>query len=110
MPTGDGRRFAGKVAIVTGSTADPSIGRSCAARLARDGTSVDDLMARQGWGPMAPAVRDGAIAGPPSAAVEQIQRYIDAGADGVNVALRAPWDDAVLDAYLEQLPVFRKLS
>src|ERR1700722_10448067 len=33
-------RFAGRVAIVTGSTADPSIGRSCARRLAREGASV----------------------------------------------------------------------
>ena len=34
------QRFAGKVAIVTGSTAEPSIGRSCALRLARQGASV----------------------------------------------------------------------
>jgi NAD(P)-dependent dehydrogenase (short-subunit alcohol dehydrogenase family) len=34
------QRFAGKVAIVTGSTADPSIGRSCALRLAREGAAV----------------------------------------------------------------------
>ena len=33
-------RFSGRVAIVTGSTADPSIGRSCAFRLAREGASV----------------------------------------------------------------------
>ncbi len=33
-------RFAGRVAIVTGSTADPSIGRACAVRLAREGASV----------------------------------------------------------------------
>ena len=32
--------FSGRVAIVTGSTADPSIGRSCAFRLAREGASV----------------------------------------------------------------------
>ncbi len=37
MSTG---RFSGRVAIVTGSTADPSIGRSCAIRLAREGASV----------------------------------------------------------------------
>jgi NAD(P)-dependent dehydrogenase (short-subunit alcohol dehydrogenase family) len=37
---GGGRRFSGQVAIVTGSTADPSIGRSCAVRLAREGASV----------------------------------------------------------------------
>jgi NAD(P)-dependent dehydrogenase (short-subunit alcohol dehydrogenase family) len=34
------QRFSGRVAIVTGSTADPSIGRSCALRLARQGASV----------------------------------------------------------------------
>jgi NAD(P)-dependent dehydrogenase (short-subunit alcohol dehydrogenase family) len=33
-------RFSGRVAIVTGSTADPSIGRACALRLAREGASV----------------------------------------------------------------------
>jgi NAD(P)-dependent dehydrogenase (short-subunit alcohol dehydrogenase family) len=36
----DAQRFSGQVAIVTGSTADPSIGRSCALRLAREGASV----------------------------------------------------------------------
>ncbi len=34
------QRFSGRVAIVTGSTADPSIGRSCAVRLALEGASV----------------------------------------------------------------------
>ncbi len=37
---GKPKRFSGRVAIVTGSTADPSIGRSCALRLAREGASV----------------------------------------------------------------------
>jgi len=37
---GGEQRFSGQVAIVTGSTADPSIGRSCAFRLAREGASV----------------------------------------------------------------------
>jgi NAD(P)-dependent dehydrogenase (short-subunit alcohol dehydrogenase family) len=36
----DAQRFTGRVAIVTGSTAVPSIGRSCAFRLAREGASV----------------------------------------------------------------------
>jgi alkanesulfonate monooxygenase SsuD/methylene tetrahydromethanopterin reductase-like flavin-dependent oxidoreductase (luciferase family) len=78
--------------------------------LSQDGTSALDVVARQGWGARAPVVSDGAISGPPDSAAEQIHRYIDAGAQGVNVALRAPWDDAVLDQYLEQLPVLRKLS
>lgn len=34
------QRFSGQVAIITGSTADPSIGRSCAYRLAQEGASV----------------------------------------------------------------------
>jgi 3-oxoacyl-[acyl-carrier protein] reductase len=34
------QRLTGKVAIVTGSTAEPSIGRSCAIRLAQEGASV----------------------------------------------------------------------
>jgi 3-oxoacyl-[acyl-carrier protein] reductase len=37
---GGDRPFTGRVAVVTGSTADPSIGRSCALRLARGGASV----------------------------------------------------------------------
>jgi NAD(P)-dependent dehydrogenase (short-subunit alcohol dehydrogenase family) len=37
---GGGPRFSGRVAIVTGATADPSIGRSSALRLAREGASV----------------------------------------------------------------------
>jgi F420-dependent oxidoreductase-like protein len=78
--------------------------------LSNDDTSTEDVIARQGWGPMAPMVRDGAICGAPDAVAEQIQRYIDAGAQGVNVALRAPWNDDVLEQYLEQLPVLRKLS
>jgi NAD(P)-dependent dehydrogenase (short-subunit alcohol dehydrogenase family) len=41
MDTGAaGDQFLGKVAIVTGSSRDPSIGRSTAARLAREGASV----------------------------------------------------------------------
>jgi 3-oxoacyl-[acyl-carrier protein] reductase len=39
-PGEQSQRFAGLVAIVTGSTAEPSIGRSCALRLAREGAAV----------------------------------------------------------------------
>lgn len=78
--------------------------------LSNDGTTADDVIAQQGWGPMTQMVREGAISGPPESAPEQIKRYIDAGAQGVNIALRAPWDDRLLDQYLEQLPVLRKLA
>ena len=39
-PHGAGRRFEGRVAIVTGSTTRPGIGYSCAARLASEGAAV----------------------------------------------------------------------
>lgn len=39
-PTTTCRRFVGKVAVVSGSSSSPSIGRSCALRLAREGASV----------------------------------------------------------------------
>ena len=35
-----GRRFSGRVAVVPGSSANPSIGRSCAVRLGLEGASV----------------------------------------------------------------------
>jgi alkanesulfonate monooxygenase SsuD/methylene tetrahydromethanopterin reductase-like flavin-dependent oxidoreductase (luciferase family) len=78
--------------------------------LSNDGTPTEEVIARQGWGPMATGVRSGAIVGSPSSAPEQVQRYIGSGAQEVNVALRAPWDDNALDHYLEQLPRLRDLS
>lgn len=60
------------------------------------------------WGPMWPRVKEGALIGTPDQIIEQIAAYGDAGADGVNIALRAPWNDEAIDAYLETvLPHFR---
>ena len=78
--------------------------------LSAEGTAAEEVIATQGWGPMAAMVREGALAGPPESAPEQVRRYLESGAQGVNIALRAPWDDAVLDRYLEQLPALRKLA
>jgi F420-dependent oxidoreductase-like protein len=60
------------------------------------------------WGPMAERVRAGALTGTPEEAVERTLAYLDAGATDVNVALRAPWDEEALDAWLEHvLPAVR---
>ncbi len=62
------------------------------------------------WGAMADRVRNGALLGTPDQAAEQILAYRDAGADLVNIALRAPVDADVLDAYLfEVVPRLRSL-
>ncbi len=43
----------------------------------------------------------GVLLATPDRAVERIMEYVQAGADGVNVALRPPVDAQALDAYLE---------
>jgi alkanesulfonate monooxygenase SsuD/methylene tetrahydromethanopterin reductase-like flavin-dependent oxidoreductase (luciferase family) len=53
------------------------------------------------WGGMAERIEGGALLCKPDQAVERILEYVAAGADEVNIALRAPWDEEALDAYLE---------
>ncbi|WP_428121829.1 LLM class flavin-dependent oxidoreductase [Candidatus Poriferisodalis sp.] len=53
--------------------------------------------------PMAARLADGALVGTPEMAVERILEYREAGAQGLNVALRAPIRDDALDAYLEEV-------
>jgi alkanesulfonate monooxygenase SsuD/methylene tetrahydromethanopterin reductase-like flavin-dependent oxidoreductase (luciferase family) len=55
------------------------------------------------WGEMAPRVMAGGLAGTPDQAVERIAEYAAAGADSVNVALRAPWPPEALDAWLDDV-------
>ena len=55
------------------------------------------------WGPTFGRVSGGALLGTPDQAVARILEYVDAGADDVNIALRAPWDDDVLQAYLDDV-------
>ncbi len=45
----------------------------------------------------------GALLGTPDAAVERIVQYAEAGATGLNIALRLPVDNDALDAYLESV-------
>jgi len=60
------------------------------------------------FGPRAEAVRAGAVVG---TSVEQVTdalgRYVEAGADQVNVALRAPWDHDALDRAAAAVAAFR---
>jgi alkanesulfonate monooxygenase SsuD/methylene tetrahydromethanopterin reductase-like flavin-dependent oxidoreductase (luciferase family) len=51
--------------------------------------SEDSL--RSQFGGLADAVRDGVLGGSDDEIVDTIGRYVDAGADQINVALRAPW-------------------
>lgn len=63
------------------------------------------------WGGQAASVRAGSLLCTPAEAAEQVLRYVHNGADHVNVALRAPWDDEALTAYLEEaLPAIRRAA
>jgi alkanesulfonate monooxygenase SsuD/methylene tetrahydromethanopterin reductase-like flavin-dependent oxidoreductase (luciferase family) len=55
------------------------------------------------WGPMFDRVSAGALLGTPDEAVARVLEYVRAGATDVNVALRAPWDAAALDAYVREV-------
>ena len=61
------------------------------------------------WGQSAERVLGGALACTPEAAVERVLEYVAAGAQEVNVALRAPWNPEALDAYLQEvMPAVRR--
>ena len=78
--------------------------------LTSDATDVVEVVAGQGFGPAAPFLAAGALGGTTDGVVEKVLEYVGAGADEVNIALRAPWDQAMLDAYLELLPTIRDAS
>ncbi|HSS08325.1 MAG TPA: hypothetical protein VLL25_00470, partial [Acidimicrobiales bacterium] len=60
------------------------------------------------WGELADRVKGGAVMGLPEQVIEQVAAYVEGGAEGVNIALRAPWDDEALEAYLtDVVPAIR---
>ena len=70
-----------------------------------DGAAADaalrDLDAA--WGPRASQIREGSLVGTPDDAAEQVMAYVEAGAELINVALRAPYDRAALETYVNQV-------
>jgi F420-dependent oxidoreductase-like protein len=61
------------------------------------------------WGAGAARIMGGGLFGAPEQAIERILQYREAGAHGLNVALRAPWDAEALDAYVDEVvPAVRK--
>ena len=60
----------------------------------------DEASLRSQWGDMWERVSGGSLHGTPEQAVERILEYRDAGADMVNIALRAPVDPDMIEGYL----------
>lgn len=78
--------------------------------LTSEGRDVTEVVAEQGFGPAAPFLAGGALGGTLDGVVEQVMAYVDAGADEVNIALRHPWDEEMLEGYLELLPAIRSAA
>ena len=57
----------------------------------------DEESLRAQFGNLADLVRDATLAGSDDEVVERVGRYIDAGADQVNIALRAPFQPEALE-------------
>jgi alkanesulfonate monooxygenase SsuD/methylene tetrahydromethanopterin reductase-like flavin-dependent oxidoreductase (luciferase family) len=63
------------------------------------------------WGAAAERIIGGALLTTPERAAERLLEYVAAGADEINVALRAPWDEEALDAYLGTvIPAVRRAA
>lgn len=64
---------------------------------------------RKAWGPAADRIAAGMLLGSPKEAVEQVGRFVQAGAKNLNIALRAPFDWDALQAFIEEvMPAFRR--
>ncbi|MCB9371996.1 MAG: TIGR03560 family F420-dependent LLM class oxidoreductase [Microthrixaceae bacterium] len=61
------------------------------------GVARDDEALHLQFGAMADYVRPGVVMGSQAEMVDRIGEYVAAGADQVNIAMRAPWDVASLD-------------
>ncbi len=67
----------------------------------RAGADLAEAAITEEWGGLAERVRGGALTGTPEEAAEQVAAYADAGADMINIALRAPFEAEALTAYHE---------
>jgi len=60
------------------------------------------------WGDNAERMKGGALLGDVDQVTERILAYVEAGAQEINIALRAPWPADALDAYLDKvMPMVR---
>lgn len=67
------------------------------------GCAPDDTSLNRQFGVIAEFVRPGVLMGSTAEMVDAIGRYVDAGADQINVALRAPFELAALDALTDAI-------
>lgn len=63
------------------------------------------------WGEQAKRIMGGSLLCMPGEAAERVHEYVASGATSVNVALRAPWNQDAVDAYVEEvMPAIRQAA
>lgn len=73
------------------------------------GVAREQAALRKEWGAQAERIGAGALLCTPNEAAERLAAYAENGADAINIALRAPWDESALDAYLDEvIPALRR--
>jgi alkanesulfonate monooxygenase SsuD/methylene tetrahydromethanopterin reductase-like flavin-dependent oxidoreductase (luciferase family) len=66
-------------------------------------------VARRDFGAMFETFQEGILLGTAAKVAERIHAYAEAGAEQVNVVLRAPFDWEAFDAFLQEVvPLFRR--
>lgn len=72
------------------------------------GLCRDEDALRAQFGKLAEAVRPGVLIGTPDQLVARMGEYVAAGADQLNIAMRAPWDLSLLDLATEAVEQLRR--
>jgi len=99
--------WARKSQVLTDHCLDVGRDPAAVARTVNVGIVRDDDDLRAQFGKLAELVRPGVLIGEGQALVDQVGAYVDAGAQGVILALRSPWDEGALDRFAEAvLPAF----
>ena len=71
------------------------------------GLCPDEDALQAQFGGLAEGVRPGVLMGSPDELVDRIGQYVDAGADQINIAMRAPWQLELLDLATEAIGQLR---
>jgi F420-dependent oxidoreductase-like protein len=71
------------------------------------GISADEDALRAQFGAITEFIRPGVVVGRGQQLADGVGRYLEAGADQVNFALRAPWDPGLLDLAAEAMASYR---
>ena len=91
------------------STIDRTVNLQFALSPSAEAAAAAREQLQEQWGEQADRVSEGTLLGTPDDAFNRVSMYCDAGAAGVNVALRAPFDEGALDTYInEVVPALRE--